>query len=158
MRFLLPSVPAGRLEYLAILIVLGVVQFFALILLLDLSVDVQSQELNYDATKLTISLCILFVTMCFAWITVLRRLTDLHMSGVWALCLLIPILNWMFQLYLLVASGVRRETIAPYGDDPYNPDSWVQKPAIGSTGPAVTYRGQALTLPGEENWASDDAA
>ena len=155
MRFFTPSHPAGRLEYLLIQLGLYAVLYFAIFLTLGLSVDIEAAEVSYDATAITLVLCIVIVVVMLQWITVLRRLYDLHMGSGWVICNFIPIVAIIFHLYLLLASGVSRETYAPYGDNPYNPDSWVPPAEASSTSPAVTFQGQALLLPGEE---VDDAA
>ena len=157
MRFFMPSHPAGRLEYLLVMIGTYVVGWFAVVMVLGLSVDTQTRELTYDASTVTAVLCIIILVVAVQWITVLRRLYDLHMGSGWVVCTIIPLVSIFFHLYLLLASGVSRETFAPYGSNPYNPDSWVAPaPTDGSAGPAVTFQGQALLLPGEEE--VDDAA
>lgn len=156
MRFFMPSHPAGRLEYLLIQIGLYAVFYFALAVVLGLSVDPTTRELSYNAPMLTAVVCIVIVVIALQWITVLRRLYDLHMGGGWAFCTILPVIGLIFHVYLLVASGVSRETFAPYGDNPYNPDSWVA-PADAGAGPSVTFRGQALLLPGEEESVEDAA-
>jgi len=155
MRFFMPSHPCGRLEYLLIQIGLYAVLYFALAVVLGLSVDPTTREISYNAATVTAVICILIVTVGLQWVTVLRRLYDLHMGGTWALCTFIPIISVIFHLYLLIASGVSRETFAPYGSNPYNPDSWVAPPDQNA-GPSVTFQGHALLLPGEEE--VDDAA
>lgn len=155
MRFFMPSHPCGRLEYLLIQIGLYTVMYFALVVVLGLSIDPVTGGISYDVSTVTAVICIFIVTLGIQWITVLRRLYDLHMSGTWALATFVPVVSIIFHLYLLLASGVSRETFAPYGSNPYNPDSWVP-PASAEAGPGVTFQGQALLLPGENE--VDDAA
>ncbi len=153
----MPSHPAGRLEYLLVMIGTYVVGWFAVVVVLGLSLDTQTGEVSYDASTVTAVLTIGIVVIAVQWITVLRRLHDLHMGSGWAVCTIIPLVSFIFHLYLIVASGVSRETFAPYGSNPYNPDSWVAPaPTDGSAGPAVTFQGRALLLPGEQE--VDDAA
>lgn len=159
MRFFLPSFPAGRLEYLVIMVAMNAINWFAITQILDFeAIDPFAREFGYDASKITTVAFILFGTFAISMITILRRLTSLKMPGMAVLVLFIPIISLFFQLWLLLAKGVESKTIAPYGDNPYDPDSWVAKPAPGSTnGPVVTYQGQALRLPGEETWGEDAA-
>lgn len=159
MRFFIPSVPAGRLEYFLIILAMNVAQYFALTKLLRFEVvDPLTRQFNYDATNLTVFAFIIFGTFAVSMITVVRRLTSLNMSGTWVVALFIPIISLFFQLWLLLAKAIGASTIAPFGDDPYNPDSWVEKPKPGTSGPVVTYQGQALRLPGEgETWGKDAA-
>lgn len=159
MRFFTTTTPAGRLEYLAIMIVMYVVNFFAVTILLELQVDAITQEFSYSTQRLSLFAFIYVGNFVFGLITILRRMRDLHMGGGWIVLHFIPLLNILFHLNLLLSSGMKRETYAPYGSNPYNPDSWVAKPASdGTGGPAVTFQGQALMLPGEDSWQSDDEA
>ncbi len=164
MRFLTPSNPAGRLEYFVVQLVLYVIAFWATYTFLALSIDVENQEFSYSAGGVSTWLFVLILVIAFGVINVLRRMEDLNLGGGWLICHFIPGVNIVFHLYLLLASGIERKTYAPYGDNPYNPDSWVPKPAPSEPGthaPAVSYRGQPLLLPGEETWndpAADEAA
>lgn len=159
MRFFTTTTPAGRLEYLAIMIVMYVVNFLAVTILLELQVDAITQEFSYSTQRLSLFAFIYVGNFVFGLITILRRMRDLHMGSGWIVLHFIPLLNILFHLNLLLSSGMKRETYAPYGSNPYNPDSWVAKPASdGTGGPAVTFQGQALMLPGEDSWQSDDEA
>jgi uncharacterized membrane protein YhaH (DUF805 family) len=152
MRFFLPSVPAGRLEYLVIVLVMNVAQFAAIRYLLELEViDPVAREISYNTGQIGTTAVIYVAALAVIWITVLRRLTDLNMGSMAAIALFIPVIAQIFQLWLLLAKGIGHTTIAPYGDDPYDPQSWVETAKPGANGPAVTYKGQALRLPGEED-------
>jgi len=158
MRFFTPSIPAGRLEYLGVLIVTTLMSMLVVFTMLELRVDQLTGQIAYSADRLAVGLLFYMIIWVVSFVNVLRRLTDLGMSGWWALALIVPLVGLVFQLYLLVASGINTRTYAPYGEDPLNPDSWVPSPSqSGPTGPSVTYNGQALYLPGEDVWDSDAA-
>lgn len=159
MRFFTTTTPAGRLEYLAVMIGMYVVNFFAISILLKFEVDPLTQDFSYSTENLAVFAFIIVGTFALGLINVLRRMKDLHMGAGWLVLHFIPLLQIFFHLMLLFSSGVKRNTYAPYGDDPHNPDSWVAKPTPGANaGPAVTFRGQALMLPGEEAWQAEDEA
>lgn len=159
MRFLTTTTPAGRLEYLAVMIVLYVANFFSLTLLLKLEFDPLTQEYSYARDQLAVFAFAIVGVLVIGLINVLRRMKDLHMGTGWLVLHFIPLLSIFFHVMLLFSSGVKRNTYAPYGDDPHNPDSWVAKPTAGATqAAAVTFRGQALLLPGEESWHTKDEA
>lgn len=159
MRFLTTNTPAGRLEYLAVTIVMYAVYVFAFTTLLEVEIDPSTQDFSYSTQKLATFAFVFVGIVIVGLINALRRMKDLHMGGAWIILHFIPLLNIFFHLMLLFSSGMKRQTYAPYGDNPYNPDSWVAKPASdGSGGPAVTFQGQALLLPGEDAWQSKDEA
>lgn len=159
MRFLTTNTPAGRLEYLAVTIVMYVVYWFSIATLLEFEINTSTQEFSYSTQSLAAFAFIMVGILVIGLINALRRMKDLHMSSGWIILHFVPILNIFFHLMLLFSSGVKRQTYAPYGDNPYNPDSWVAKPASDGTGdPAVTFQGQALMLPGEDGWQREDDA
>lgn len=158
MRFFTPSIPAGRLEYFGVLIITTIALYAIVFAVLEIRVDQLTGQVAYSADRLAFGLFLYLIWFTISIINVLRRITDLGISSAWAFTLLIPILGMLFSFYLLLASGVKRTTYAPYGDDPLNPDSWVAKPTADSTGPAVTYNGQALYLPGEHDAWDENAA
>lgn len=155
MRFFTTVTPAGRLEYFFVAIVLNVIVYASVILLFELTVDPVTREISYAADKLALMAFIYVGFLFLAVINVLRRMKDLHMGAGWVVLLFVPVVNLIFQLMLLLSSGVSSDTYTPFGDNPYDPDSWVPPaPASGTGGPAVTFRGQALLLPGEEEQAA----
>lgn len=159
MRFLTTTTPAGRLEYFAVILAMWVAMFFAVVTLLRFDVDPVTQSVSYSQERLATFLFVLAGLQVVGLINVLRRMKDLHMGGAWIILHFVPLVSIFFHLMLLFSSGVKRETYAPYGDNPYNPDSWVAKPSQeSSSGPAVTFQGQALLLPGEDGWQSKDEA
>ncbi len=158
MRFFTPSIPAGRLEYFGVLIITTIGLYAILFAVLEIRVDQLTGEVAYSADRLAFGLFLYLIWFVISIINVLRRITDLGISSAWAFTLLVPVLGTLFSFYLLLASGVKRSTFAPYGDDPLNPDSWVATPTADNTGPAVTYNGQALYLPGEHDAWDDKAA
>ena len=104
MRFFLPSVPAGRLEYLVIVLVMNVAQFAAIRYLLELEViDPVAREISYNTGEIGTTAVIYVAALAVIWITVLRRLTDLNMGSMAAIALFIPVIAQIFQLWLLLA-------------------------------------------------------
>ena len=158
MRFLNPSHPAGRLEYFLIQVGLYVVLYFATVMLLAFDVSISEREFTYSASGVTAYVFIVAGVLAVGFITVLRRMYDLHLGSGWAWCHFVPIISIFFHLYLLFSSGISRQTYAPYGDNPYDPNSWVAPVASEQNAPAVSFQGQPLLLPGEETWGQSDAA
>lgn len=160
MRFFNPGVPCGRLEYLVLSLISNFAIFATIISFLQLSVvDVQAQEFSYEADRIMWTIGIILGIIGFQILTTQRRLYDLHMGSGALVLLFLPFISQFFQLFLFLSAGISRETKAPYGDDPYDPNSWVQPVAPGgSSTPAVTYRGEALTLPGEDGWNGESEA
>lgn len=155
MRFFTTVTPAGRLEYFLVAVVLNVITYAAAVLLFELTIDPLTQEITYAADKLAVMLFIYLGVLVLTIINALRRMKDLHMASGWIVLLLVPLVNIVFQLMLLFSSGVSNETYTPYGDNPYDPNSWVAPSASAAAGtPAVTFRGEALLLPGEEEQAA----
>ena len=76
MRFFMPSHPAGRLEYLLVMIGTYIIGYFAVFVVLGLSVDATAREISYDASTVTAVLTIIIGVISLQFITVLRRLTD----------------------------------------------------------------------------------
>lgn len=159
MRFITTSTPAGRLEYFAVIVAMWAALIAAVLVLLAFEFDTTTQSVSYSQESLAAFAFLVVGLQVVGLINVLRRMKDLHMGGAWFILHFVPIVNVFFHLMLLFSSGVSRSTYAPYGDNPYNPDSWVAKPTPGqSSGPAVTFQGQALLLPGEDGWKSEDEA
>ena len=160
MRFFNPGVPCGRLEYLLLSILSNVAIVVTIVSFLRFGVvDINSQEFTYEADRIMWTIGIIIGIIFFQMLTTQRRLYDLHMGSGALVLLFIPFVSQFFQLFLFLSAGIKRETVAPYGDDPYDPNSWVKPTVPGqSSAPAVTYRGEALTLPGEDGWGNSDAA
>lgn len=161
MRFLNPGNPAGRLEYLLVTLLIWAASFWATIAMLEFTFDPATREYTYRAGSIETFLFVMVLLWGFSMINTLRRMKDLNMSGVWVLLIFVPIIGIIFQLFLLLSSGVSKTTYAPYGDDPYNPDSWVPNPgpnASASSPSAVSFQGKPLLLPGEEVWTDEEAA
>jgi uncharacterized membrane protein YhaH (DUF805 family) len=158
MRFFTTTIPAGRLEYFVVAVILNVVLAASVLMFFELDVDPLTREVSYAADKLAAMAFIYVGFLAIGIINCLRRMKDLHMGTGMLLLFLIPIVNILFQLMLLLSSGVKSETYAPYGDDPCDPNSWVSTPTVSEASPpAVTFQGQALLLPGEDRWDSDAA-
>jgi len=158
MRFFLPGVPAGRLEFLAIMLPTFAVQFWAAFSYLELEVDIANRGVSYVARNLELFALIYVAMLAIQWITSMRRLRDLDKSGNAAFLALIPGLGAVFALMLFVSDTHTGAGYAPFGDDPLSPDSWVERPDGKRSAPAVTFQGQELSLPGEEHWDDQSAA
>ena len=87
-----------------------------------------------------------------------RRLKDIKQSALLALLVLIPGVNLLFALYLAISNGPNTKVYVPFGDDPYDPNSWVPNELPGATGSAVSYQGTSIYLPGEEDDSQQQAA
>ena len=155
MRFFTTVTPAGRLEYFFVAIVLNVIMYASVLLLFELTIDPLTREISYAADKLALMAFIYVGFLFLAIINCLRRMKDIHMGAGWIVLLFVPVVSLVFQLMLLLSSGVSSDTYTPFGDNPYDPDSWIPPTSnSGNGGPAVTFRGQALLLPGEEEQAA----
>jgi uncharacterized membrane protein YhaH (DUF805 family) len=179
MRFFNPGHPAGRLEFFVVSFVIAASLVAFNILFLSFTIVFETAVIEYDATMVTAFFAAYIVASGLQWINVIRRLKDLHMNGAWSLMLIAPILSipalpflvvalpvdWVeavilsipaaqifFIMFLTFSRGMSRQTYTPYGDNPYDPDSWVPKGVSvngGPAGKAVTFNGQELRLPGE---------
>lgn len=150
MRFLTTLIAAKRSEYIAITIVLWVGVAALLRFVLGASIAVDEVDLlspssyvdaaTYSRPSLPLFL-VGFTFLMFAWlINSCRRLRDLDMPYVRSLLLFIPGINILFVALLMVMKPVADKTSAPFGNDPYNPQSWVGSTAarsgISGVGPA----------------------
>jgi len=154
MRFFTSMTSAGRAEYFLVGLVLNFLTGLVLVSLVKVEVDVATQTLSWAADKVALGLFLYAGILYLAIINVLRRLKDLNMGSGLVAIMLIPIVNIIFQLFLLLTSGVSKETYTPYGDNPYDPDSWVPPVSASGSGPSVSYQGQELFLPGDEERAA----
>lgn len=168
MRFFTTLHKAGRLEYFLVNVALGafLVVLFRVVLQLEVTVDTTSPEaaqasfnnISYSQTGLPLFL-VGAVVYYFAWIiNTCRRLKDLNTGYVWALLLFVPLIGLIFGLWLHFASGISDKTYTPYGDDPYDPNSWVPPEASTSNGPSISQNGEAIYLPGEDAWGQGQNA
>lgn len=156
MRFFTTLEKAGRLEFFLVRLVLSVASFISVFSVLQLRpVDTTlmdnptvSDTFSYSAAMIPVFLICMAAIMFFSIINVCRRLKDIGKGFGLALLLFVPIIGAFFELYLLFAKGDQQKTYAPYGDDPYDPQSYIA-PAKPNAGPAVSYQGQDLYLPGE---------
>ena len=157
MRFLTTLYPARRLEYFGVLVVLQIVYYCLIRFVLQLEVDLSAPNaqsdplgaISYSEPGLPIFFLGWALTLYLDVINVGRRLKDLRFGFRWILLLFIPAIGTIFSLYLVLAKGIDRKTYTPYGDDPYDPNSWVP-PSTTTSGTAVTYQGQEVYLPGEQ--------
>lgn len=156
MRFFTTLYPAGRLEYFIVGVLLAIFSWvlFAFVLEVDfVQAEVAAgnfDSVSFNAGRASLALLGAVINLFLSVINVLRRLKDLAMGSIWALVVFVPLVGWIFQVYLLFASGVSRVTYTPYGNDPYDPNSWVPPEAPNHSGSTVSYQGQDIYLPGEE--------
>jgi len=157
-RFFIPSIPAGRIEYFVVSIVVGLVGLGINLALFDLQVDVANQELvSYNRNNLALFIAITLVLFVINIINMLRRIKDTGRSSGIIILAFIPLVNIVFGIWLILAGPEQTASYAPYGDDPYNPDSWVKTPDPNvDAGPSVSYQGKELLLPGEHSWSRGD--
>ena len=155
-----PSVPAGRLQFFIVHVVLSGIMYLAAVQVLRLEFDPVTQEFSYRAAGLPIFGVLAVCTSILGVINVMRRLAHLKSSPWLAVLVFVPIVGAFFTLYLLLASPSHGGTThTPYGKNPYDPDSYVRNPTKAErAAPQVSIGGKALLLPGEENWASKDEA
>lgn len=184
LRFLNPGEPAGRLEFFVINLLLGALSVLFNVLFFGFAVVFETAAIEYESSMVTAFFFVFAFVTAISWISVLRRLKDLHLSGVWSLMLIAPLISLpflpvlivalplslveavvigiptaqiLFILFLTFTRGMSRQTYAPYGSDPYDPDSWVPKSVAlqGGGVPArgVTFNGQELHLPGDQEAA-----
>lgn len=158
MRFFTTITPAGKAEYFVIAIILNVILFAVAFRVFELTVDIGSQEIGYAVDKLPL---MAFVFTGYAGVIVInsmRRLKDAKSGSAMAFLTPIPVIGQLVQLLIVAAEDKNTAGFTPYGDNPYDPDAWVDNtPKKGGDGtPAVSFRGEALMLPGEDRW--DEAA
>ena len=68
------------------------------------------------------NLCFIFFVWSYSISLVVRRLHDLNKSWTWIFILFIPLVNFLFYLYLLFAKGTVGSN--RFGDDPLEYDSY----------------------------------
>lgn len=166
MRFFTTMQKAGRLEYLLISLVLSGFSYLAAIYLLQVDVElIEGQDVasldnvSFNAGALGLFAIAMAIIMYLSVINTLRRLKDLQKSGWYFLILFIPFVGAVFSLYLLFApGGYDTTTYTPYGDNPYDPNSWVPPEAPSANGTGVSYQGHDIYLPGEDTWGQDEQA
>jgi len=157
MRFFTTITPAGKAEYFAIALVLNVILIVVAFQVFKLEINFSDREIGYALDKRAL---MAFVFVGYAGLAIInagRRLKALKKGSGMAVLAAIPIIGQLFQLSLVVTED-GPSTVTPYGGDPYDPNSWVptSSSAGSSDAPAVSFRGEALMLPGEERF--DDAA
>lgn len=166
MRFFTTMQKAGRLEYFLVSLVLGGFAYLAALYLLQVEVTfVEGTEVtdldnvSFNAGALGLFAIAMAVILFLSVINTLRRLKDLQKSGWLFILTLIPIVSFFFGLYLLFApGGYDTTTYTPYGDNPYDPNSWVPPEAPSTSGTGVSYQGHDIYLPGEDSWNQGEEA
>jgi len=110
-----------------------------------------------NTAKMPGALFPLFIAPWFVGISAAINFEELQASNVprlWMGILGFAALSTVLQLLLGVATASSDKVYAPHGDNPNDPNSWVERPAVGKSGPAVTFQGEELRLPGEDKWDS----
>ena len=80
----------------------------------------------------------------------MRRLNAVGIKTMAAFAILIPSLNILMPISLLLKTRPNSFGDAPFGDDPLDPQSWVEIPRGAGAAPIATYQGQELRLPGDD--------
>lgn len=199
-----PNNPAGRLEYFALHLMIGLALFVIGVWVTQSATEIVAQPtftpvdtttgelgepirisgVNDTIREFLVAGAVfvtgLIVASVLSFLLVLRRLTDLGASFWLSLVPLAPTAAFLgaiplspivagellatiiffsslaagaFNLWLLFGKGKAKKSIAPYGDNPYDPASWVA-PATSSGSSGVTFNGQQLRLPGEHEEAA----
>ena len=159
MRFFTTITPAGKAEYFVIALLLNLGIFYVAFRLFMLDFTLSPMSIGYAVDQIP--------TMAFAFaayaalivITSLRRMKELKMGSWIAFLTPIPVLGQLVQLRLSASDDQTSATFTPYGDNPYDPNSWVAPTtSAGKDSPAVSFRGEALMLPGEATWDDERGA
>ena len=159
MRFLTTIYPSGRLEYFLVNVVLGIAWYALALFVADITVDVDSlaadpasfslDDIAYSEPSIQLALTGFAVLFFVFLINTCRRLKDLRKSYFMVLFMFIPLISLFFTLFLFLAKDSGKKTYTPFGNDPYDPNSWVP-PATNHAGPSVSYQGDDIYLPGEQ--------
>lgn len=125
MRIFLPSNPAGRLEYFLMMVVTTIAGYVATNFYLQLAVDLDTRELSYIARNLPTFSLILAVILAIQIIASMRRLNDLGKPTGAAFLVLLPIIGTLLTIWLAITKRPKTFGYAPYGDNPLDPQSWL---------------------------------
>ncbi len=164
MRFFTTVYKAGRLEYAAVQIVLGAAMYALFRFVLELSLNTPEGSLpsfdhvTYKHGSVGVFAVGFTVVFFLIFINTARRLKDLDRGLAGTLTLLAPMAGIIFSIYLALATNTSEKTYTPYGDNPYDPNSWVPPEEPASSTAAVSYNGTALRLPGEDHSQNSQAA
>ncbi|MBT8241613.1 MAG: hypothetical protein KJN63_10330 [Acidimicrobiia bacterium] len=99
----------------------------------------------------------LLIAPWFVGVSAAINFEELQASNVpimWMGILGFAVVSTVLQLLVGIATPSDEKVYAPHGDNPNDPNSWVERPAPGGAGPAVTFQGEELRLPGEDKWDS----
>ncbi len=157
MRFFTTITPAGKAEYFVIAVLLNL--GLAAVAIKIFQLDIRSGfEFGYAVDKVPVMAFVTAGYVALMIITSIRRTKAIDMGSAVAFLTVIPGIGQIVQLMLTASDGKKTASYTPYGDNPYDPNSWV-KPgnSKGSGAPAVSFRGEALMLPGEERWDEEAA-
>ena len=129
MRFFMPGTPIGRTEY-ALVMLLGLgVSAYAAFGIYELSYDFETGTLSYQITQQTVAIFLAAAGVGLSLMTAIRRLNTVGRPTWLCLLLLVPILGILFALVLLAMRPEVRRLYSPYGDNPYDPGSWIDDAA-----------------------------
>ncbi len=156
MRFLTTMTPAGKGEFFAVALFLNAILFVVAFKVFKLEVLISERTVSYAAGELPLMAFVFAIYSGLAIINCMRRIKQLSIGNFVAYLAPIPVLGQLVQVALSSAEPDNKSAYTPYGDNPYDPNSWVPKGKGASKSSAVAFRGEALMLPGEDHW--DDAA
>ncbi len=166
MRFFTTMHKCGRLEYFFVSLALGGIYYVAARYLLQIEILLEpGQEvgsldnISYNAGALGLFAIVVAVVAYLNIILTLRRLKDLQMSFWYYFLSWVPLVNIFFLFYLMFApGGFDTTTYTPFGDNPYDPNSWVPPEAPSENGTGISFQGHDIYLPGEDTWGQDEQA
>lgn len=158
MRFLTIMTPAGKAEYFSVALILNAILFFVAISIFKLDVLFSERTVSYAVGELPLMAFVFAAYAGLAIINCMRRIKQLSIGNSVAYLAPIPVVGQIVQIGLAIAEADNKSGYTPYGDNPYDPNSWVPpgQSSGKSSSPAVAFRGEALMLPGEDHW--DEAA
>lgn len=159
MRFFTPSIPAGKIEYLVILLVTSAAQIYIVFSFLEFGVDTATREISYLTRNLEPAVLLYLVLAAIQWMNTLRRLSHIDKPWTVGVPTLIPGFGHAYSLLLASAPGARTTGYAPFGDNPYDPNSWIQEDDQAKRlGRGMSYQGKRVFLPGEGDNQDNKAA
>lgn len=158
MRFFDPGAKIGRFEYVLFQVISYSIVFVSTRYVLDLRVDlstlgtdVDAIDYRYSRNSLAMFTLIALGGYALSLITTIRRLLTVQWSAHVAFLHFLPPLAQLLHIILaLRPTGGRVPARSPYGDDPYDPQSWMDPERHDAT---LTYQGSPLHLderPGSE--------
>ncbi len=157
MRFLTTMTPASKAEYFAVALILNLFLFVVTFRIFDLELQIAEKTASYNAAELPLMAFSFAGYAAVIIINSMRRIKQLKIGNTIAYATALPVVGQIVQIALASATPDNKSSYTPYGDNPYDPNSWVPNAkSSGKSGAAVAFRGEALMLPGEDHW--DDVA